>query len=140
MKFYLWRRRRGGSRREPRHCKGFRDVCEEVGLVDLGYLGPRFTWKRGNTVRGVVRERLDRFLCTTAWSSIYPVTGVRVLPRYSSDHSPILLSTILWEHLGRQREGLTQNRRFEAMWLDHQEGNRIIVESWNKGDGLQVQE
>ncbi|KAA3488941.1 (+)-neomenthol dehydrogenase-like [Gossypium australe] len=57
-------------------------------IVDLGYIGPSFTWQRGNTV-----ERLDRVLANDAWVSDYPHSLVYHLPRIKSDHMPILLKT-----------------------------------------------
>lgn len=108
--------------------------------MDLGFLGPKFTWERGNPVSGIIRERLDLVLCSIGWRSLFPVAGVRVLPRYSSNHSLLLLSTDLWKESSRRGMGLVQARKFEAMWLDLVEGKRIITESWERGATLQVQE
>lgn len=33
-----------------------------LGLINLGFLGPRFTWRRGT-----LHERLDMGLCSSQW-------------------------------------------------------------------------
>lgn len=123
----------GGSRIEPRNCRGFRDVCGDLGLVDLGFSGPKFTWERSTQNGGTVRERLDRGLCTIDWRTMFPTAGGRVLPRHSSGHSPLLISTTLGSKFGGSRPLMAQTRKFKAMWLDHEEGRKIILDCWEKG-------
>lgn len=38
----------GGAPREKKRMEEFRDVLEECQLMDIGFLGTRFTWERGN--------------------------------------------------------------------------------------------
>lgn len=65
---------------------------------------------------------------------------MRVLPRHSSDHSPLLLSTDFLKENRRHDKKLFQSRKFKVMWLDHEEDNKIIVDSWGRGAGLNFQE
>ena len=56
----LWSHEKCGlSPRGESPMKDFRDVFDEAGLKDLGYVGKKFTWK-GRRQGGFVLERLDR--------------------------------------------------------------------------------
>lgn len=68
-------------------------MTEDAGLVDLGYQGPAYTWTNGREGRGLVLERLDRAMATVGWTGLFPKAAVYHLPRFNSDHSPILLMT-----------------------------------------------
>ena len=63
----------GGALRSEAAMRDFREVVDDCGLLDLGYVGKKYTWrgKRGN---GMVLERLDRALATQAWLVLNPAT------------------------------------------------------------------
>lgn len=73
--------------------RGFRAWVEQTGLIDLGFHGPAYTWSNKQGVHSHVAQRLDRALSTTAWSMSYPQMAVFHLPRFQSDHLPILIRT-----------------------------------------------
>ena len=54
----------GGWVRPNSQMQGFRDVIDEVGFKDLGYVGDRFTWAKHYPDGSVIWERLDRALGT----------------------------------------------------------------------------
>ncbi|XP_028797766.1 uncharacterized protein LOC114753260 [Neltuma alba] len=56
--------RRGGTRHAGMGNKAFKEFIDSASLMDLGYTGPRFTWKRGNLF-----VRLDRALSNQKWIS-----------------------------------------------------------------------
>lgn len=78
--------RMGGARHRNSGCRSFRQVLQQKGLIDLNFVGPRFTWQRGNLM-----FRLDRAICNPAWLESYPTTQVMHLPRIQSDHRPLLI-------------------------------------------------
>ena len=88
----------------------FRDVVNECGLVDLGFVGYKFTW-RGRRAGGVVLERLDRAFASDSWLENNPATRVQHIRAHSSDHNRIFINL----------EGILACRnkpfRFEQMWL-----------------------
>ena len=56
--------------------KNFRDVLDECGLMDLGFMDSKFTWFK-NIANGIsVWEHLDRALGTMDWFENYPATKV----------------------------------------------------------------
>ena len=48
-------------------CKKFRAWIRDFNMKDMGFIGNRFTWKRG-----MVQERLDRFVCNEEWKIPFP--------------------------------------------------------------------
>ncbi|KAF7822242.1 ribonuclease H [Senna tora] len=61
----------GGSNNGSRPDRHFRDMVDVNSLVDLGYSGPGFTWKRGG-----VAARLDRALANTGWGLVNQKDGL----------------------------------------------------------------
>jgi len=58
-------------------------------LIDLPLRGRKFTWYQGD---GLSMSRLDRFLLSEVWISIFPNCFQMALPRGLSDHCPIVLT------------------------------------------------
>ena len=69
----------------------FREALDECGLFHLSFIGKKFTWFKHYPNGGLIRERLDRVVCTAEWFSLFPATKVRTLSCVSSDHSPIII-------------------------------------------------
>ncbi|XP_021671097.2 uncharacterized protein LOC110657961 [Hevea brasiliensis] len=59
--------RKGCARNRAGVYRVFQDWFENFGLLNLGFKGIRFTWKRGN-----LQERLDRALCNVVWRQEFP--------------------------------------------------------------------
>ncbi|KAJ4845951.1 hypothetical protein Tsubulata_047641 [Turnera subulata] len=66
--------------------KAFQECVHSASLVDLGFVGGRFTWKGGG-----YHARLDRFFCNDGWRVLFPEASVFHMPFTCSDHRPILL-------------------------------------------------
>ncbi|KAL4320218.1 hypothetical protein GQ457_18G015180 [Hibiscus cannabinus] len=85
--------RLGGSQRRLGICHRFNDFLFDSGLLDMGFSGSKFTWRRGN-----LYHRLDRCLSNSDWVSAFPTSEVHHIPKISSDHGPILLDTEFLEY------------------------------------------
>jgi hypothetical protein len=112
----------GGAPRPLLYMQAFRDCLSDYGLDDLGYVGNKFTWKRGNT-----RERLDRAVGNAGWTHLFPHAGVHHLTSTGSDHIPILVDTDTYA------AALSSNRkrlRFEGRWLKEEQVGDIEPTSW----------
>lgn len=61
-------------------------------LLDVNFVGSPYTWC--NNQQGLARRwaRLDRCLVNPVWSNCFYAYLVTHLPRFLSDHSPLLLS------------------------------------------------
>lgn len=102
----------------------FREVLDECNLLDLGYVGKKFTWSKNFPNGGMVWERLDRAMSTADWIDLFPVTKVQTLSCVSSNHSPIL---ILPNGFGVKSQWPW---RFKQMWLENRGCHDTMVEEW----------
>ncbi|KAH0969095.1 hypothetical protein GBA52_029045 [Prunus armeniaca] len=110
--------------------KGFRSLFDCNAMVDLGFLGPKFTWNNKK-----VFERLDRAICNWEWRGLFAEATVRHLPRTKSDHNPIKICLTSCFSASPALRPF----RFEAMWLHHEKFNDFIYEAWGPGDGTTVE-
>ncbi|KAL4312838.1 hypothetical protein GQ457_01G036830 [Hibiscus cannabinus] len=110
----------GGSNRRYGICSYFNDFLLNSGLIDMGFSGPRFTWRRGNLF-----QRLDRCLCNSAWLQAFPWSAVYHLLKLGSDHRPIMLRLV--------EDGATcGNRpfRYLSAWNDHSDFPLFLKSVW----------
>ncbi|XP_015959301.1 uncharacterized protein LOC107483194 [Arachis duranensis] len=115
--------KRGGAINNHQNaCKDFQECVSTSGLIDLGYSGWPFTWKRGN-----LAERLDRGLCNVEWKIAFPEAYVKHLPMLKSDHSLICLqlSNAMAQNRGRRPF------HFLAAWITHPDFRNFVDASWN---------
>lgn len=49
----------------------FKDCIDKCNMVDLGFLGPRFTWSNGKEIFALIQERIDRFFVNLDWYSTF---------------------------------------------------------------------
>ncbi|KAA3478521.1 reverse transcriptase [Gossypium australe] len=103
-----------------KRCKLYGTFVDNCNLQDLGYIGPSYTWQRGNTF-----ERLDRALANDAWISAFPHPRVHHLPRIKSDHRPIFLKTTPMLNAQRGRPF-----RFIAGWTKHANFKDLVSSKW----------
>ena len=71
----------------------FKSVLLHYGLIDLGFMGNRFTWNNGYEGDAYVQQRLDQASATLEWREIFPQAQVCHLTASYSDNIPILLTT-----------------------------------------------
>lgn len=69
----------------------FNTVINQVGLIDGGYSGSKYTWSNNRVGRARIMGRLDRVLYNSTWLS-FCNTNVSHLHRTNSDHAPLLIS------------------------------------------------
>lgn len=85
--------KRGGVGALSADNRRFRAWIHSNGLVDLGHHGPAYTWSNKQGARSYVSSRLDRALANIQWTVQNPESAVFHLPRFNSDHLPVLLRT-----------------------------------------------
>ncbi|XP_020206760.1 uncharacterized protein LOC109791822 [Cajanus cajan] len=116
--------RHGGKQRAiNKGDAAFRKLVKECDLIDMGFQGSPFAWKRGN-----LYERLDRVLINLDWQVIFPHANVLHLHPLKSNHCPIMLK------LGGMMNSRNHRRpfRFEAAWLTHPELPKVVYNGWNE--------
>ncbi|XP_013607689.1 PREDICTED: uncharacterized protein LOC106314355 [Brassica oleracea var. oleracea] len=103
------------------------NIDEPLALVDMGFRGNTFTWKRGKDTRSFVAKRLDRVLCSAQTRVRWQEAVVSHLPFLASDHTPVYVQ------LEPEQRGNPKRRlfRFEAAWLKHEGFKELLAASWN---------
>ncbi|XP_023883465.1 uncharacterized protein LOC111995767 [Quercus suber] len=107
----------------------FRDVLDECGLMDMGFVGSRYTWFKKCASDVYVWERLDRGVATTDWLDKYLAAQVKVLECGSSDHKPLLI------HPNGAPTKLNRPWRFEQVWLKDDGCHDTMAAAWSNGGG-----
>lgn len=101
------------------------------GLIDLRYMGSKFTWLRGLSSTTFKGARLDRGVCTIDWRELFPEALVKHLPIIQSDHAPLLVQ------LSDRRKNMGNGPfRFQAAWITHREFQNIIQQERKYGQSL----
>lgn len=117
---------RGGSHYYYNHkASVFSDFIASNNLLNIDYVGPPFTWC--NNQSGLARRwaRLDRCLANSIWLNSFETCLVKHLPRFLSDHSPLLLM-ISPRVLNKKKIF-----RFENFWLDYLGCHSVVREAWH---------
>ncbi|XP_028786509.1 uncharacterized protein LOC114742412 [Neltuma alba] len=101
--------------------RDFNSFVLDSNLSDMGFLGPRFTWKRNTS-----ESRIDRVLSNPEWLDVFRDASITHLPFFKSDHRPLLLKL--------HRDGVRQhgNRpfRFIASWALHEDFKKFVRGNW----------
>ncbi|KAF7842450.1 RNA-directed DNA polymerase [Senna tora] len=105
----------------------FSRCISNCNLVDLGFEGPKFTWKRND-----VMERLDRAFGNQVWVSNFSNYSVFILPSFKSDHNAILLKPTVH----RKSSNGEKPFRFQAAWLTHSSFEDLVADHWNQENWL----
>ncbi|KAL4348355.1 hypothetical protein GQ457_17G006980 [Hibiscus cannabinus] len=113
--------RAGGSLRRSGVCPRFTEFLFDSALVDMGFIGPKFTWRRG-----AIFQRLDHCLCNMAWCNSFPESAIRHLLRLGSDHRPIMLESVC----NTIMEGIRPFRYIVA-WNDHPDFPNLLKSVWS---------
>ncbi|XP_028784590.1 uncharacterized protein LOC114740585 [Neltuma alba] len=112
--------RNSNSIGRTRGCPLFQSFTQTNSLVDLGYIGPHFTWRRG-----LYLARLDRALSNISWIQSFPLSKIHHLSQIASDHRP------LWIDLGL-KNGPTEPKPFKflAAWTTHPLFPSPVRDNW----------
>lgn len=117
--------KRGGAPFNHQSCQPFQDFISSCNLLDLGFKGPPFTWKRGDLC-----QRLDRGLSNMAWRDLYPSSQLIHLPIPSSDHCALWLRV----QPSQQRARGHSYFKFLSPWIDHPGFKDQVILSWKLSD------
>ncbi|KAF4377304.1 hypothetical protein G4B88_011139 [Cannabis sativa] len=118
-----------GSSSTSRYSFDLRRMVHRTGLIDLGFLGVKFTWfKRGSSASAgsnLKRARLDRALASADWRIAWPNVILNHLTASSSDHNPILLDT------EGGRFCTKAMFKYELMWERDPRVFWVVKKAWN---------
>ena len=120
--------RSGGNGQLSQDSLAFGDWINGQSLIDMGFRGNKYTWRRGKQEQWCVAKRLDRVLCCAQARLTWEEAVVTHLPFLASDHAP------LYVQLEPENRGNLKRRpfRFEAAWLSHPGFKDLLVSSWSR--------
>ncbi|XP_057745065.1 uncharacterized protein LOC130962927 [Arachis stenosperma] len=124
--------KKGGGRDNPSACRRFRSCISRCKLIDLGWIGAKYTWKGGEREgQNRVFKRLDRGLANIEWRTTFLDGRIELLPRVRSDHHPLLAIFVPARvHVGEKPF------RYETMWETHPNFNHYVKEACLKEQQL----
>ncbi|CAA7053635.1 unnamed protein product [Microthlaspi erraticum] len=105
----------------------FGNWINDTMLIDMGFKGNCFTWKRGKDERFFVAKRLDRILCCAQARLKWQDATVTHLPFLASDHSALYLQLVPPVTGNARRRPF----RFEAAWMSHTSFRELLSASWD---------
>lgn len=100
----------------------FNIIINTYALRDLPLIGGKFTWS--NNRADPTLEKLDKVLISDNWETEFPRCNIRKIPRYMSDHNPIIYNS---ESNISHKE--CKCFSFEISWFKHVEFLNKINES-----------
>uniref|UniRef100_A0A0A9CQM2 Endonuclease/exonuclease/phosphatase domain-containing protein n=1 Tax=Arundo donax TaxID=35708 RepID=A0A0A9CQM2_ARUDO len=81
-------------------------IINSCNLREIYMSGGKYTWS--NNQVNPTMEKLDRMLINSKWELEFPLSSVRKIPRYMSDHNPLIFDS---EHVTLNK---TKQLRFET--------------------------
>ncbi|XP_057760906.1 uncharacterized protein LOC130981327 [Arachis stenosperma] len=124
--------KKGGSPIDQRAYRSFNSWINRCGLIDLEFVGSRFTW-RSPIWNGFDRvfKRLDRALSNSPWRTKFHEALVKILPRTNFDYHPFSITD----------EGNSTNKdrrpfRFEMMWTMQLDFKPLVEHNWKAEERL----
>ena len=105
----------------------FRESLRRCGLIDLDFVGQRYTWCNGRLGEQRTLIRLDRGVANKEWRSMFPEARVHHVAMSASDHCMIVL------YLRRKIPTRPAKRRFmfKAMWTRDERCKQIVENAWD---------
>ncbi|KAL5567359.1 hypothetical protein UlMin_030523 [Ulmus minor] len=122
--------KRGGRPRALAQMRNFQSCLDLCGLKDLSFSGEQFTWVNRQGLGDCIQERLDRFVGTFDWGTLFPNAKVTNLAFFHSDHRAVKISlgsSWVWvrKHAGSKRQ---RRFHFEEIWasdLEYLEAKKV---------------
>ncbi|XP_072076475.1 uncharacterized protein [Arachis hypogaea] len=120
--------KKGGTGSNEHACKRFKRRMDSCNLMDLGYVGTKYTWIGGQkNGQQWVFKRLDRAIANPDWRMMFPNAHIEIFPRIQSNHHPIL--AILSPNCNTLGE---KPFRFEAMWCTQEDFSNFVEQVWKE--------
>ncbi|XP_074346816.1 uncharacterized protein LOC141685620 [Apium graveolens] len=81
--------KKGNHKHPQAFLNGFKEVLDEIQLIELDLMRGRCTWEKSRGTLGWVRERIDRVFASASWWKKFPLCKLVVHHVIYSDHDPI---------------------------------------------------
>ena len=108
----------------------FRNTLTQLGLFDLRFLGPLFTWSNKCPTLPIAKK-LDHFLINHPWIASHPHSLASFLAPEISDHCPAILDLVV----DLPRAG-TKPFKFYNFLTKHPDFCQLVGTDWNQLGGM----
>ncbi|XP_075665226.1 uncharacterized protein LOC142634861 [Castanea sativa] len=98
----------------------FEECIDHSNMIDMGFVGPHFTWTNRRNITDLVQERIDRFFANPSWYASHPNARVTHLTRYLSFLGIFMEA---WSRTRSLRESIENFSRKASDWNKHHFGN-----------------
>ncbi|XP_030939742.1 uncharacterized protein LOC115964603 [Quercus lobata] len=109
----------------------FKECLDKCNMIDISFAGPRYTWTNRREIQALILERIDRFFVNPKWCLLYLDAKITHLPKYHSDHYPVLLE---------MQPGLSGGKkrlfRFQMCWMLDPTFPDIVSQAWGGANNL----
>jgi hypothetical protein len=102
----------------------FNSIINTYALREIHLSGGQYTWS--NNQLDPTLEKLDRFLMSSDWEDLFPLTTVHKLSRDISDHNPLILDTL--ENKPKKKYPF----RFEKNWTKEEDFLDRVGRIWQQ--------
>ena len=116
----------GGAIQNHGQMQSFQNMLDECGFIDLGFVGPRFTWSKHFSDGHSIWERLDRDLANNNWFHMFPGSRVHHPQCFVSDHCPLLINMSGLDPFPTKKFFC-----FKEMWLSDERCTKIVEATWS---------
>ncbi|KAK1302387.1 hypothetical protein QJS10_CPB12g00586 [Acorus calamus] len=99
----------------------FNEWVDQEGLLDLPIANQAYTWSNMRATPSLAR--LDRIFICPEWEDLLPNVEVSGLPRITSDHIPLMMSSRMGPRGGHLF-------RFESWWTERPDLEQVVRDSW----------
>ena len=113
-----------------RRVRAIKECMDECRMMDLGFIGPIYTWTNKRELDNLIQCRLGSCWANSDWKNFYPEANVTHLARINSDHCPLLLN--LNPFLGSNND---RPFRFQSIWPSHSEFPAVVRDAWADKEG-----
>jgi hypothetical protein len=103
----------------------FNEVVEDLEVEDVNLVGRKFTWFHPN---GLSMSRIYRALVSEKWGKYWGICFLWALPRYVSDHCPLVLKT-------DTTDWGPKPFWFNNHWLENWKFKKVVERAWGNHDG-----
>ena len=109
----------------------FKECLDHCSMVDMRFVGPRFTWTNRRNICALIQKRIDRFFANPSWYALHPDARVTHLTRCVSNHCPIILRI-----KPSNSVFLPRPFKFQSFWLSDLSFPGFVMEAWGRARPL----
>ncbi|XP_075086347.1 uncharacterized protein LOC142169050 [Nicotiana tabacum] len=119
---------KGGNPHRMRISFEFSSCMDNCEVVDLGFVGPRFTWCNNWRARKRIWKRLNRVFVNDLWTQPFQNNMVKHLARTGLDHKPLLIKC------QKEPQAGVKYFKFLNFWDEQPSFMNLVEEGWSTQD------